>query len=65
MNPSSLDYRKIVDYEIGELNFAEEVELFQELITSGALWDMREHYVNKGRDFIKRGLCKLPMVNGF
>ena len=35
---------KIIDYESGDLEFTETLELFSELIKNGMVWQLQGHY---------------------
>ena len=48
---------RIAAFEAGELGEREAVELFQELIDSGMVWNLQGSYGRKAQEFIQRGLC--------
>jgi hypothetical protein len=54
------DVNKIIDYENGELEEDEVIELFQELVNSGLCWDLQGHYGRTATSLIKAGLVTLP-----
>jgi hypothetical protein len=52
------DINKIIDYESGELDFDQTVELFQELIDSGDAWLLQGSYGRMAAQFIDAGYCQ-------
>ena len=51
---------KIIAYENGELEDAEEtIEFFQEIINSGLVWQLQGHYGRVAKSLIDAGLCTL------
>tara|TARA_R110002051_G_C8415019_1_gene450774 strand:- start:13 stop:261 length:249 start_codon:yes stop_codon:yes gene_type:complete len=51
---------KIIAYENGELDDAEEtIEFFQEIIDSGLVWQLQGHYGRVAKSLIDAGLCTL------
>ena len=49
---------KIIAYENGELEDAEEtVEFFQEIIDSGLVWQLQGHYQRVAISLVDAGLC--------
>tara|TARA_E500000305_G_C3951686_1_gene202484 strand:- start:21 stop:239 length:219 start_codon:yes stop_codon:yes gene_type:complete len=51
---------KIIAYENGELEDAEEtIEFFQEIIDSGLVWQLQGHYGRVAKSLIDAGLCTL------
>ena len=50
---------KIIQYEDGELEFNDTVELFQELIDTGLAWQLQGHYGRTAKMLIDDGLCTL------
>ena len=49
---------KIIAYENGELEDAEEtVEFFQEIIDSGLVWQLQGHYQRVAIALVEAGLC--------
>ena len=51
------DVTKIIAYEQGEMEQAEVVQFFQELIDSGLAWQLQGHYGRTARRLIEAGLC--------
>lgn len=51
------DITKIMAYEQGELDEDEIVELFQELIDTGAAWSLQGSYGRTAAALINNGLC--------
>jgi hypothetical protein len=54
------DVNKIIDYENGELNEEEIMDLFQELVNSGVVWQLQGHYGRTAAGLIQAGLITLP-----
>ena len=50
---------KIMAFESGELDFDATVELFQELIDSGLVWQLQGSYGRVARSLIKDGYCNV------
>jgi hypothetical protein len=48
---------RIMDYEAGELDQEQTVELFQELIDSGLAWSLQGSYGRTATALINAGLC--------
>lgn len=51
-----MNINSIVAYESGELNDAETLQLFADLIKSGEVWWMQGHYGRTASALIDRGL---------
>ena len=51
---------KIMQYENGELNDEETVELFQKLIDTGLAWQLQGHYGRTAVQFLEAGFCNHP-----
>ncbi len=51
---------QIARYERGELSFDETIQLFQELIESGFVWQMQEKYSKVASELIQEGYCWEP-----
>lgn len=50
----------ICRYESGEMDVEEEIDFFQELITSGAAWSLQGHYGRTAAALIEEGYCYVP-----
>jgi hypothetical protein len=48
---------KIMDYEMGNLTDDEIVELFQEMIDSGLVWQLQGSYARMAMSLIEEGYC--------
>ncbi len=48
----------IIDYESGDLKTDEIINLFQELIETGLITQLQEHYQCTAQDLIKSGLIR-------
>lgn len=46
---------KIIDYESGDLEFTETLELFSELIKNGMVWQLQGHYGRTASVLIDNG----------
>ncbi len=51
---------RIIDYECDELNEQEEIELFQEIINSGVIWELGEDYIKRATELILADKCVSP-----
>jgi hypothetical protein len=47
---------RIIDYETGQLEETETIELFQELLDSGLAWQLQGHYGRTARHLMDLGL---------
>lgn len=56
--PDTLDF--IMAYEAGELDEPEIVKGFQDLITTGLVWQLQGHYGRTAMQLIQAGLCRRP-----
>jgi hypothetical protein len=48
---------KIIRYETGQMDEAETIQFFQELINSGMAWSLQGHYGRVASALIEEGLC--------
>ena len=55
----------IFAYEAGELDEAEVVDLFQELLDSGLVWSLQGHYGRSAVALLEQGLIRTPAVTEF
>ena len=60
MGSSKVSVSKIMQYENGELNDEETVELFQKLIDTGLAWQLQGHYGRTAVQFLEAGFCNHP-----
>ena len=58
MDSSMLD--KIIAFEQGELNDSETIDLFQEMVNSGLVWELQGGYGRTAMNLIDRGIVKVP-----
>ena len=49
---------RITEYEKGELNNDQTIELFQELLDSGIVWNLQGHYGRLAYQLLEAGLIK-------
>lgn len=52
-------FQKIIDYEDGQLELEQIIELFQEIIDTGLVWQLQGHYGRTAKDLIEQGYCHL------
>lgn len=50
----------IMDYEAGELDEADVIDGFQELVNSGLVWQLQGHYGRTAAALIEAGLIEDP-----
>jgi len=48
--------QQIIDYEQGELNNDQTIQLFQELYDSGLVWNLQGHYGRLAYQLLEAGL---------
>ena len=53
-----IDYDKIIAYENGEMSQEQVIEFFQELIDTGAAWELQGHYGRTALRLIEYGYCR-------
>jgi len=53
-----VDINKIIAYEDGDMTQEQVIEFFQELIDTGAAWQLQGHYGRTALRLIERGYCR-------
>lgn len=51
---------KIIEFESGEMDEEQVIELFQELVDTGMAWQLQGSYGRAAADLIKAGLVTAP-----
>jgi hypothetical protein len=54
-----VDFDKLIDYEEGKLSETEAIELFKDLIETGAAWTLQGHYGRTAEHLIDTGHIQL------
>lgn len=60
MIAGEIPFTEIMEYECGNLNEEETVELFQALVDNGMAWTLQGHYGRTAIALIEAGLVKPP-----
>lgn len=50
-------FNKMIAFELGELSEDDTVEMFQELIDAGIVWQLQGFYGRTAASLIEEGLC--------
>ena len=58
----TIDVKKIIKYENGNMTLGEVVKFFQELIDTGVAWKLQGHYGRIANSLIEDGRCKLAPI---
>lgn len=48
---------RMMQYELGELDEAEIIDLFQELIDCGIIWALEEKYLTTAKKLLSSSIC--------
>ena len=59
---STLDVKKIVKYENGEMTIGEITTFFQELIDTGVAWKLQGSYGRVANSLIEDGRCTIKPI---
>ncbi len=54
---------RLMDYELGDLDYEETLELFTELIATGLAWRLQGHYGRRAMEFIDSGEIDAPATD--
>ena len=52
-----VDITRIMQYEAGETTFQDIIEMFQEMINDGTVWQLQGHYGRTAMALIEAGDC--------
>lgn len=52
-----MDVGRLIEYENGQIDEITMIELFQELIDTGIVWELQGHYGRTAAALIKAGFC--------
>lgn len=55
-----LSISKMMDWENGDLDFGSEIEMFQELVNDGTVWQLQGFYGRRAKWLIDQGYVHLP-----
>lgn len=55
-----MNVNQIIAYESGELDEEEILDLFQDMINSGVVWQLQGHYGRMASNLLEQGLCVPP-----
>lgn len=56
----TVNIQDIIDYEDGELDDEQVIDMFQKLINSGQAWSLQGHYGRMAKALIDDGHCTYP-----
>jgi hypothetical protein len=54
---------QIIDYENGDLDYDETIDLFAQLIADGSVWILQGHYGRTARQLIENGIIDADGTN--
>jgi hypothetical protein len=58
-----MDISEIVDYENGDQDEDETVQMFQSMINDGSVWGLQEYYGRTAMGFLESGKCILGEIS--